>query len=965
MALLTHLDITSGNYQQKFKFTVNASFSGISGDINSALVTVKFPTFLDIVPDDVGDPVKSVRVDADASFTTVTYDLGSITDLGISLRLGISAQFKLGTPNLTTFVSLTEMFINGESTESSESELVTLTVVPKWEITRQMILPTVSPAAGSEVYYKVTLSNTGDLGSSISDVVIRCFSADGFIIDDSYKVSGLDVSSSFADSTADGILGVFADNNLSFTIPKYSGNEYFFIYRAVLAESLEIGTEITTDMTLSATEIESQSTPDNIIISDAIYDASLSLYGPDYTLQGEDILYTFGFNNTSNQILNSCVFKNDLPQENSYYKFETGSFRINALAENISLEYRIDYRTLSGISGSFGSFNTDSNISIDLNEILGSDNLSSVTYIFPFIGVGVGVRNQAKIYGKVLESTETRSTITDAISLDFAGAGTTKTRSREKDTVVADICVLNPSISSSIGSSNLKPLDEYTMKLKFNCRNSRLLNPVVACFLPKELEFIGSESLSFSGAFGEGSPSLPIVELTENFAGTDQTLVKFQFVENFAYSFKQLANVTINFKVRVKIGSIGSISCFMLLATAGSTGFIPSSKTEYVQDSQISSYIPLQTNYVQTGNLQNSIILFASTASNKKIKGALDTDFTEEPKVGSTYEGGKLQYLISVTNTGNTEFTSVEIVDILPFIGDTGVILTGANRGSDFPVYAISEIYGLVNGDSKDFDIYYSTSSDPVRFGSSFNIIGTDDNWSKTVPDDITTLKSFKLVANDINLSPNDTLQILVNATVPVGVEAEKIAWNSFAADVYYRDEDSKIQRLLAIEPEKVGIKVNNTPEGTVEIGGLVYLDSNNNGEYDESEIYLNDVGVVVLNEKMQIIDATFTSPDFSGNNGSYLFKNLPAGKYYIRYFIDTNKYKFAQCNEITELIDMTAITSKRDLISCVIDKDKRTISDIAKANRSARGMVRDIVKNQMLLVMKQESVIDLIKENL
>ncbi len=976
--MIVTVDRQSGNYEQVFIYTINASFNGIAGEIQSAQIRVFVPDYLDVFLGDAREPVKSVEEIPIAGGREVVYDFGAITDLGIAVRLGFGVTFKTEATNGMTFLCNPKLFVNGAEAISSVSDEIALLLEAQFEITRNIVLPTALPSAGSAVFYELTLQNFGDLGAVADNIEIVCAGSDLLMLDNEFSVVGADDSTKFADKTQDGIEATFEGNSLRFSIPTYRGEIYRFIYRAVIADTAEVGTEIAT---LATWSIDSEAQPNElheVTLSDPIYDSTVSIYAPDYSLPNEYLCYRMNIKNTGNQILTGVLFENDLPPDISYYRFNTGSFNIGVINQNLSAEYFIDYETFGGVTGQLGPFNTDVNTAVDLTTVIpDGDNLSILFWRLNTLGIGVETKGTPQLLGIVNSGVPLDSSVVNHIHLSFDEGGEVTEVVENATTLIANYCALNPSLSMSVGENPVKPGQELQYTFHLNCRASRVQNPIFALLMPRELEYVGAEQYSYSDIFTATTPPQPQVRLIPNFGENGETLVKFEFRDENAFSFRQLATAKITFTARVAVGALGEIESFLLLNTKGSNGIIPNTVDIYVDSDNIAEDSTVQRNYAKSNVMENRILYFVSTSSNKKVKGLLDSEYVEEPIVGRTVNGGSLEYLITVKNIGNAVLDEVEIVDILPYIGDTGVIVTGSARGSEFPLYALSEVVAVIqpSGEEAPFEIFYSTSADPVRFGANFDVIGTDDNWTVEPPEDLSELKSFKVRTRDRSLSPSESLMVAITATVPTGVQIAEVAWNSFAADVVYTDLSGTKQHLAAIEPEKVGIQVADSTSGTVKISGYSWVDSSGDGYRGDDEPFVNDVAVVLYNEEGVQLRYTSTTTDIDGNDGQYVFENLEPGRYYVKFFIDSTKLKFTAQRTDTEngskadknsgttpIIDLTTATERSDINVGILPKGQRTLQEILAVNRQARGMVRDVIKTQMLLTMRSEDVLEILE---
>ncbi len=978
MANLTiQVDQTTGNYEQVFVYSINASFNGIQDAIESASIKLFFPTYLELILGDAQFPVKEVIQAPVEGGTEVTYLFDSITDLGVVVRLGIGVLFNTDALNGQSYTCVPKLYINDALYLESQSTPIQLILTPQFELSRELVLPAIEPAPGGAIIYKVVLQNFGDLGSTIENVEITCSGSPLLLLDSTFTVTGNDTSSKFTDTSMDGTTGIFEENQFTLFLSSYSGERFEFYYRGVIDASLEIGEQLSTTANWSIDSLPQTDDISEFTIIAPTYQATLGIYGPDYSLPNEYLCYRLSVHNTGNQGLSNAVFENKLPNDVKYYQFQTGSFYIGAINQNLSAQYFIDYETQNGQSGTLGPYNTDSNTTVDLESIIdSSDNLSTLRWNLNSLGIGTKNRATPQLLGIVKSGSN--GALQNHIHLTYLVNGTTLESVENFSTLLVDYCVLRPSLSANIGIMPVKPSDTIRYTLSFNCRSSRLENPIIGFILPDKLEYMGNETYDYNNFFPTVTPLDPPVKLLQNFDGEGSTFVKFEFKDEYAYSFHQLYRFAISFDAKVKIGSLGTFKVFTLLNTLDSTGIIPNAVDIYTDTYNIAEDSTVSAQYAKSTTIETDILFFVATSSNKKVKGMLDIDFIEEPEVGHTYSGGNLQYLIAIKNIGNAVLESVEIVDILPYIGDTGVIETDSPRRSEYPIYALSDVVAFVepSTSSTSLEIYYSTSKDPLRFGNNFNLIGTDNDWTLEPPEDLSTLQAFKLKTTDLLLHPNETIKVTVMASTPIGVPLSSVAWNSFAANVIYRDMNNVSQPLLAIEPEKAGIEIAAPSSDTVSISGYSWFDTNLDGLYQEEESFINDIGVVLYDAKGQLLQYTFTRTDVSGVLGKYSFNNLEPGVYYIQFFVDQTKIKFTRqrtSNENgskgntktgkTELLDLTVGNSVANIHIGVIGKNDFTLDEILAANRQARSMVRNVIHNQMLLTMKQEDVLDLIKE--
>ena len=866
----------------------------------------------------------------------------------------------------------------GKILEDTSPE-IQLEINPHFELSREIVLPHVNPAPNGSVFYKVTLQNFGDLGGMINDIVIVCNNVQGLTIDPSFIIIGRDASSNgFGDSSQDGLVASATSNTVRFSIPQYYGEKYEFIYRATIDSNALVGTALITTADWSIDGVDKVVDTHTLLLDVPIYSGFISLYGPSYTLPNEYICYEISMKNDGNQVLESVDFIVELPQEIDYYQFKTGTFHIGAIDQDILSTHLIRYETVNGVTGTLGPYSTNINTTVNLNSFIPSDDgLRKLIWSLPQMGVGVKHKQAPFIKGIVKSTAPLNGSILNHLELTWVVDGSTQTVINSHTTTVYDVCVLAPIFHRVNANSPVRPGETVSFCIGAKCRQSRLHNPILAMILPAKLAYMGNVTATYTDFFtNDTSPITPPPIIIENFNGDGDTIVKFAFVGDYSYSFKQKSRVKITFDTMVKIGAQGDLSATMVLNTQQSIGFIPPATNLYQDDYNIAQDALVSTNYAQSASIDTLILFFVSATSDKKVRGLLDTMFMEEPAVGNTIEGGLVEYKLTLTNTGNADLEKIEVIDILPHVGDTGVVQTSTNRHSAFTIYPIAEVVAKILPDNENatLDIFYSTSSDPLRFGDRFNMIGNDDSWVITPPSNLGEIRSIKVATQGVKLLPNQSLEVTIKATVPVGTIPQTVAWNSFAADITYLDTAGIEKHLLAVEPEKVGIMIHSPPIGTGQIGGVVWFDTDKDGYYTPPEQGVLDVGVVLYKHDGTPLQATFTTQSMDGSLGHYLFGNLAIGQYYIKFFIETDKYQLTKQvttqdngskahprTSVTSLIDLTISSNVRFINAGIMDKENYTIDQIIKVNNSARSMIRNVIYNKMLIGMKYEDILELI----
>ena len=999
--LITLVDRTIVNYEQSFGYTLNASFNGVEGEIESGEITIFFPSSIDVFLGDVSGPIKAVAIEPVTGGQNVKYTIDAIKNLGVAVRIGLGGLFKVTVDPPQSYIAQPEMVINirkedgsitTERLESTAPE-VQLVATQDFKVTREVVLPAIDPAAGGAVYYYVTLENVADKGASVDEMIVTIPPVEGITFDTTYIEAGKDASDErFRDTSQDAVVPQFNNGVLTFTMGPYRGHKYGFYYKAFLDDDLTRGDEIVTQATLEVDDVTKDPDTHTIIMGDPVEAAEISVYGPDYTLPNELINYELYVENTGNQELQNVVLIDDLADRIQYTEIQTGSFKYKGINQKISdlAEYSIDYTLQSGQEGQLGPFKANTNTPIILEEaipeISQGDNLNILEWRLTDIGLGVGViqENPPQITGRVKVEIEENPPILNEMRLTWGDAS--EERDASVSTRVEDNVVLQPTFKQVTPKNYFKVGEEIEFVMGLSARRSRIKNPIIAAILPKQFEYVDdSITVEYIDFFEEevDPPVTPEVRVIENFDGEGRSVVRLTYAsETSEYDFNQKAQIKATFKARVRVGAeTGSVETFSLLNTVENNGeFIPDEPI-YRDEHNIAEDENVFPRYAESSKQENIILFSVSTDSDKKVKGQLDEVFTEEPEKGRTVASGDVEYLITLTNTGNTDFVSVDIVDILPHVGDTGVVETETARQSAFEVYLKDFIEVAFNPEIPEIDpseaieIFYSRSYDPVRFGNNFDEIGTVDDWTTELPANLNEIKSFRIkTVEEVQLYPGETLEIRVKGVVPLDVQQGEVAWNSFAAEVKYRDLEGEVQKLLAVEPEKVGILVEPREEDKGVIGGFIWFDEDRDGTFAPGTEGLNGRYVILADEEGNVIDYTITTFNSEGKPGYYSFNNYPLGKYILRVQTDlaTERYtkqrldleNGSKADSVTgyvfvELTEENAEQFNQHTGIMAVD----SIQQLLEVNKSARSMLRNVIYDQMLIGMKYEDTIELIKQ--
>lgn len=769
---------------------------------------------------------------------------------------------------------------------------VNLILNEKFQLTK-LALPSNIVSPDQEITLVLSLTND-EPGAVISNVVITDILPEQLIPVTDYIPIGNDVPvDGYADASANGLLGSWNGNKLSFNLPRYSGARYDITFKAKVASNVMPGEIFTNIGKWSVSNIERADAPLELIV----YDADLASFnffksGTRTTFIGGPIVYDLINSNTGNISLSNYTLEDIIPMQ-------IDITRLRVTASTGLINYSL-FVTLDS--------DPDSYIPIIQNVASGSIPLQDLTPLIPIGDRVAKVKlvaqslNVEKSYHILSIFGETNTTAVP--NERFENIATATSGSLTKTvfwrTTVDGASDLSVSKSLAPQLQAYYPLEEFDIILEGAARNTITVEPILADLMPEGLRYIldseyylynDYETQTIYDSRDPGFPiPLPSRDIISNFAGTGQTLLRWSF-NDFVLPTK--CSIKVVFKVFVEINPPN------LFTNKGYEG-MPGNNVLFVYN-EVDDPLDIDGDGLTTDDKLSSVevsgvILTTSEFSIKKlVKGEEDLEYSNS---GLTVQGGDVDYRLQVTNNQSMDLKDIEIIDILPHVGDTGVILTDQQRGSQFDMYATSivtaEIINVI-GDpvnpNPDIIIEYSTSNDPIRFDQLGNPIGTG-SWSLTPPENIINLRSIKITTgSNVVLKPYERLVINFRTKVPVGVSLNQIAYNSFAVRAN-KIVGQTTEPLLPTEPNKVAVKIVGNTGGS--IGDFVWEDLNENGIYDPGEPGVNGVTVELYSEDGILLDSSITSNNAEGDPGYYLFTGLEEGIYRVK-FIPFDGYSLTQ----------------------------------------------------------------------
>ena len=183
-----------------------------------------------------------------------------------------------------------------------------------------------------------------------------------------------------------------------------------------------------------------------------------------------------------------------------------------------------------------------------------------------------------------------------------------------------------------------------------------------------------------------------------------------------------------------------------------------------------------------------------------------DESFTRYPCVARVAPGQGFDFYLRLTNSGTNPASQIRVVDVFPHSGDTGVLLTGEERGTQWqqPPTLLSPVSLAGTG---TLDVGYSAETSPCTRELDRPPAGCGaGSWTPTY--DQSTQSFRALIDFQPGLAPGGTTALhfrMAAPPAPTDPVQDMIAWNSFAHTEFFSDSGRTVQ-LPATEPIKTGV---------------------------------------------------------------------------------------------------------------------------------------------------------------
>jgi uncharacterized repeat protein (TIGR01451 family) len=617
--------------------------------------------------------------------------------------------------------------------------------------------------------------------------------------------------------------------------------------------------------------------------------------------------YSFNVSNSGNVALSNFNLTDAIPLNVKMTSLQTGIY--NGVATSVVVKYTTNASGGSYLTWPFGPYSSTTNSTLNTTDLglSGGQYVTNVRLEYGNVPVGWSSTTNPKVNGTIINpgssgvSIALGSTVsnTATVNYDYLGtAGSATSNANFTFNVPPLPQVEDVNISKSIlnTQASYNPGDTIRFQISVTPDKTTIINPIIADLLPAGLDYKNLSWVTTSPS----NVTQPNFVTIPNYKGTGRTLVRWVWEDwtssggaNRAYTLPEDATLTLRFTGTVSASSTSGSKNNAAVVMSNSMDFKNSARpcrdinatdaNDVDGDGDIAEYT------CTCSCVNYTVATIASLESIKWDKGELDATWLKYPASATTVPGGTVDYQLRLKNVGNITMKNIKIVDILPYIGDKGVVLSGFDRLSEWRPVLIAPIVAPAGA-----KVYYSTEQNPCRdelAGANPTPFPTgciNNSWNLLPPADITTVQAVKFDFGTLTMAPAD--EYILNWKMiapPSAPQNNEVAWNSFGY-VATRNDDNTI--LLPAEPIKVGIKIQ-APIPSI-IGNKVWLDTNQNGIQDASEPGLDGVTVDLYRDNgdgiADLANDTLVTSKSTYDGGLYSFTSLKAGGYFVVFHVPT-----------------------------------------------------------------------------
>jgi len=900
----------------KYCMQVDYAISSTTGSATGVQAVINLPDWIHSVSDFVGTvhaPVSNFVFSNTPGSKRLTINFVSPLSSGSTGVLEFCARIQnVSTPNNTNVCSTAEITDGSGNTSGVENFCINATAIPRICAEKTLLN---GGAIGYNTTYRIRVFYDG----IYSAIPLGTLEAENIILTDILPVGATFISAVVFNGPTQVGTGTESGGTVTASVPDLSFYNFGFSWEANTYNvditvrydnpPFSAGNSVTNTATVTYTPFggtpSTLSNGDNVggtCVTDLIetttlmnptVSATLAKSGGGNVFPGQSFGYDFGFNNTGNVPLENLEIIETIP--NNVYINQTAPYR-GVRFDNQALLDHVEYQT--NLNASWTSYPITGGQVVPLlpageyftklkfvmiTPYPANTNLGSY-HVMSFIPRGDVLADETVSNCLVWEST------TPGIPAlaDRTTCNSSYILKPRPTTGALDI-----SSSHTPCNDNLKPVGTtvvFSGQATANAGFADVTNPVAGYFVPSGFIYTPGSQTFTPLTSGLPTPTFEIINNFQTISGVSYDLYRWKFpngsVLPYGTSYQVSISTTVGTTLLPNTGYIGIFAAFgsnvSTVGTANNIGF--TDINDWNDNGNITETVRT------TGSNYNcySIIIPASASmeSIKWVRGQLDAGYSRYPDFGQTVHGGLADYRLVVKNTGNVPMKDIEIVDILPFVGDMGVIDPSPRNTAWRPNLANPIIAPA------GVTVYYSTAQNPCRDEmkapadpSPFPTGCTPANWTLAPLPDITSVQSLRFDFGSIIVNPLDSFVLNWPMRAPVDAPSNgEIAWNSFGFRATRTDNN---QSLLPAEPIKVGIQVSPAIPGVY--GDYVWKDINMNGIQDEVGTGVSGVVVELYRDNGDGISNPLTDAPVSFTvtdlNGRYLFPNLIPGDYFAVFY--------------------------------------------------------------------------------
>ncbi|HET9208973.1 MAG TPA: SdrD B-like domain-containing protein, partial [Thermoanaerobaculia bacterium] len=900
------INVDTGNMKQtgqQFGYRLSYNCSSTSGPCLNAEVDDLLPAqvqYASTVPATPTGDVSAINVTANymgTGRTRVQFVLINPLPAGNSGDLLINVQFPSGsTPNGTQAVNTADGINLGATPGTFTTPPVTVTaVVPPLTVSLTKSLTTSPATLDFPETYRLRISVSG--GDSSSGLT-----ALGPVVDTLHTGTVFQGATPAADCEP-GCVGTTPATltwTAPCTVPLLSGSSCDILVNVTFpSATFTSGTNVTNRFTADGT-LTGQP-PGNLGTGQVTH--SVTAPTPNATLAkningnsanpptlNQPFTYNLALSNSGTVPLDNLVVIDTVPVQLQIASVTTGAYsNLSDFAAGEGVRVSYEKNTAPGVFTLWGSSpgtSTNTTLTAPPPGLGAGEYITRIRWEYGQAAVGMSAGQQPQITGQIINPDHAGNPVAFGASIqncadltaDYTAGATSISRNACRAfTLSGPFVQLNPSKVVS-GTSMVNPgqMVSWNLQVRSAAQSSDpapLEDLVATDLLPVDLLF---NSWSFN-ALSTGLPAPQSFQQIPNFAGTGRTLLVWRWNPG---SGNLAAGQAVQITIATTLGNsatFGTLSNDFTLdddtpaLSLRCSGSSVADALDYDGDGDTAEILCKATGSV-------TVTRIANLKSEKTIQGTCDGGSVTTS--AGTLTGGALKYKLRVENKGTLPMQNFVLIDILPFVGDTGVRDTNP-RGSQWTPLLVAPITpppGTV--------ISYSTSGNPCRPEVSGPTTSCDPpNWSTVPPDPITSVRSFKVEFGGRVVNPGDALEFFFSMTTPGDVPPGTFAYNSFAYQAFRADGLG----ALTAEPQKVGVTLGTCDAAA--LGDYVWADVNKDGIQDDGPTGLNGVYVRLFTPGADGVPGTpddvplssaVTSNGPGGAPGWYRFPGLAPGSYFV-----------------------------------------------------------------------------------